>query len=215
MPRWAAPFLLGILCLVVYNANLRTIGAGDTLPARYLPLVLWHDGTFDLDKEARLVTHGHPLAEPKPGTAGSVFGPRAYWLIHTSDHHLASLYPVVAPLLVAPLYWPAKLILDADGWQQPHVDRVAEFMEKVSASLLAALATVLMFLVLRRERNRWALPLALVFAFGTNTWMISSQALWQHGSGELLIALALWLATGRSSALRIGMLGFVCVLIAA
>ena len=40
---------------------------------------------------------------------------------------------------------------------------------------------------------RWAFPLALAFAFGTNTWMISSQALWQHGSGELLIALALLL----------------------
>jgi hypothetical protein len=36
--------VLGVLCLLVYNANLRTIGAGDTLPARYQPLILWHDG---------------------------------------------------------------------------------------------------------------------------------------------------------------------------
>ena len=34
----------------------------------------------------------------------------------------------------------------------------------------------------------------MAFAFGTDTWMISSQALWQHGSGELLVALALLLA---------------------
>ena len=32
--------------------------------------------------------------------------------------------------------------------------------------------------------------------------MISSQALWQHGSGELLVALALLLAVGRASPLR-------------
>ena len=88
-------------------------------------------------------------------------------------------------------------------------------MEKVSASVLAAIASGLMFVVLRREGNRWALPLALAFAFGTDTWMISSQALWQHGSGELLIALGLLLSLTRASPWRTGLLGFVCVLIAA
>ena len=75
-------------------------------------------------------------------------------------------------------------------------------MEKISASFLASLASVLIFLVLRHENNRWSLPLAVAFAFGTNTWMISSQALWQHGTGELLIALALLLAVGRASRWR-------------
>jgi hypothetical protein len=211
-----------VLCLLVYNANLRTIGAGDTLPARYLPLILWHDGTLDLDANARLVAHGHSIAKPSEryspaGADGTVthFEPWAYWMTHTHRGQRASLYPVVTPLLVAPLYLPAALILKKDGWQQPQFDRVAEVMEKLSASLLAAIASVLMFLVLRREGIRWALPLALVFAFGTDTWMISSQALWQHGSGELLVALALLLAVARASPLRLGLLGFVCVLIAA
>jgi hypothetical protein len=206
----------------VYNANLRTIGAGDTLPARYLPLILWHDGTFSLDKNERLVAHGHPLPvdeqrPPPPAHAANAteFGPSAYWMVRTRQDHLASLYPVVAPLLVAPLYLPATLALNGDGWKQPQLDRWAEVMEKISASLLAAIASVLMFLVLRREGNRWALPLALVFAFGTDTWMISSQALWQHGSGELLITLALLLAVSRATPTRTGLLGFVCVLIAA
>jgi hypothetical protein len=219
LPGWAAPLLLGVLCLLVYNANLRTIGAGDTLPARYQPLILWHDGTFALDGNARLVAHGHPLSEPNPpaGTSGTVayFQPWAYWLIHTRRGQLASLYPVVAPLLVAPLYLPAVLWLNSHGWEQPQIDRVAEIMEKVSASLLAAIASLLMFLVLRREGNPWALPLALAFAFGTDTWMISSQALWQHGSGVLLVTLALLLALARASPLRTGLLGLVCVLIAA
>ena len=208
-----------MLCLFVYNANLRTIGAGDTLSARYQPLILWHDGTFALNANARLVAHGHPLSEPNPpaGTDGNVayFQPAAYWMIRTPRGQLVSLYPVVAPLLVAPLYLPAVLWLDSKGWQQPQIDRVAEIMEKVSASVLAAIASLLMFLVLRREGNRWALLLALAFAFGTDTWMISSQALWQHGSGELLVALALLLALSRASPLRTGALGFVCVLMAA
>ena len=79
-------------------------------------------------------------------------------------------------------------------------------MEKLAASLLAALASVLMFLLLRREGNPWALPLALAFAFGTNTWMISSQALWQHGPGScwsrsaLLLARAARVAVARRGA---------------
>src|SRR5690349_23732858 len=55
---WAAALLLGVTCFVVYNANLRTIGAGDTLASRYLPLIVWHHHTLGLDHDARLVAHG-------------------------------------------------------------------------------------------------------------------------------------------------------------
>jgi hypothetical protein len=215
-----APLLLGLVCFLVYNANLRQIGAGDTLPARYLPLILWHVGTFDLDANAHLVAHGHPMTEnwTRPvGADGKVtyFEPQTYWMIRTRQHQLASLYPVVTPLLVAPLYLPAVIWLNAHGWEQPQVDRVAVVMEKVSASFLASVASVLMYLVLRRDGARWSLPLAVVFAFGTNTWMISSQALWQHGTGELLIALALLLVIAPASPIRIALLGAVCVFMAA
>ena len=215
-----APLLLGLFCFLVYNANLRQIGAGDTLTARYQPLILWHDGTLALDSNSRLVAHGHPIAPPRDRPAGAdghvtYFEPLTYWMIRTREHQLASLYPVVTPLLVAPLYLPAVIWLNAHGWEQPQLDRVAEIMEKVSASFLASVASVLMFLVLRRDGIRWSLPLALVFAFGTNTWMISSQALWQHGTGELLIALALLLALARASPMHTALLGVVCVLVAA
>lgn len=214
------PLALVLLCLVIYNANLRQIGAGDTIAARYLPLVLWHDGTLELETHSHLIARGHPMAYSRfrPANTGRravYFEPSAYWLVRTRDHELASFYPPVASLLVAPLYAPAVLWLDTQGWEQPQVDRVAEWMEKFAASILAAAASVLVFLLLRREGNPWSLPLALAFAFGTNTWMISSQALWQHGAGEFLIALALFLVLGRTSALRLTVLGAVCVLMAA
>jgi hypothetical protein len=204
----ATPILLGLFCFLVYNANLRQIGAGDTLPARYLPLILWRHGTLELNtSNARLVAHGHSLTVGgnRPVDAeGKVayFEPWAFWIARTLEHERASLYPVVTPVLVAPLYVPAVLWLDKHGWGQPQVGRVAEWMEKISASLLASIASVLMYLVLRRDCGRWSIPLALVFAFGTNTWMISSQALWQHGTAEFLIALALLLAVGKASTWR-------------
>lgn len=214
------PLLLGLVCFLVYNANLRLIGSGDTVPTRYLPLILWHDGTLDLDANARLVANGHPTtkARNRPATAESkvtYLEPPAYWMVRTHQHQLASLYPVVTSLIVSPLYLPAVVWLNVHGWEQPHIDRVAILMEKISASLLASAATVIMYLVLRREGTRWSLPLAMVFAFGTNTWMISSQALWQHGTGELLIALALLLVAAPASSASTALLGAVCVFMAA
>ena len=38
---------------------------------------------------------------------GHTFAPSAYWMVHTRRGDLASLYPIVAPVLVAPLYLPA------------------------------------------------------------------------------------------------------------
>ena len=150
------------------------------------------------------------------GASGQVtYFPGSYWMVRTHQNQLASLYPIVTPLLVSPLYIPAVFLLNIHGWEQPHSDRVAEFMEKISASFLASIASVLMFLVLRRDGSPWSLPFALVFAFGTNTWMISSQALWQHGTGELLISLALLLVVIPASPLRMVLLGAVCVLMAA
>jgi hypothetical protein len=209
-----------LFCFLVYNANLRQIGSGDTTPARYLPLILWHSGTLELDADARLVAHGHSMIadQNRPASAeGKVtyFEPSAYWIVRTRDHQLAAMYPVATPVLVAPLYLPAVIWLNAYGWNQPNVDRVAELMEKISASFLASLSTVLMFLVLRRDSIKWSLPLALAFGLGTNTWMISSQALWQHGAGELLITLALFLVVAKASPLRIALLGALCGLMTA
>lgn len=213
-------FVLGLLCLLVYSANLRCIGAGDTLPARYLPLGIWRYGTLELDPIARLVAHGHPSLETwsqqlGPGTPGTFLEPWAYWMIGTRDHHLASLYPVVAPVLVAPLYLPAAAYLHQQGWQPWQVSWIAAVMEKLSASLLATATVILVYRLLRRDAGRWSLPLTVAFAFGTNTWMISSQALWQHGAGGFLVALALLLATSTLTPARCAALGAICVAMAA
>lgn len=214
------PLLLGLLCFFVYNANLRQIGAGDTLAARYLPLILWRDGTLDFDANAHLVASGHSMIPSRnrsvdPDNKVTYFESRAYWVVRTHHHQLASFYPIVTPLLVSPLYIPAVIWLNMQGWEQPRLNRIAELMEKVSASIIATVTSVLMYLVLRRSGNNWSLPLTIAFAFGTNTWMISSQALWQHGTGELLIVLALLLVISSASPIYTALLGAVCIVMVA
>lgn len=215
--RPRAALLLFLACLLIYNANLRGIGAGDSLAARYLPLGIWRHGTLRLDPIARLAAHGHAWRESwsKPLGEGRFFEPWAYWIAPTRGHHLAAFYPIVAPVVVTPLYLPAVLYLHLRGWEPWRVDWVAAVMEKLSASLLAAIAVVLVYRLLKRDAGAWALPLAVAFAFGTNTWMISSQALWQHGMGEVLVALALLLVTSPLTPARCAALGAVCIALAA
>jgi hypothetical protein len=188
-----ASLLLGLLCLLVYNANGRSIGSGDTYPARYLPFAIWQHHTLHLDPIAAVTAQGHG----PPGHGG------AYWMMPAPGGHTLSLYPVVLPVLLAPLYLPAVGVLHLRGWSDRRLDHTARIMEKLAASLVAALSAALLYLLLRRRvAARTALLLTVAYAFGTSTWMIGSQALWQHGMAQLLIVGALLLLTGPCTAPR-------------
>jgi hypothetical protein len=193
--------LIGLCCFVIYNANLRSISAGDTYPARYLPFAILQYHTIFFDPIAKVSAQGR--------------GDGAYWMLHRPDGHLISLYPVVVPLLVAPLYVPAVAYLDLQGWTDARLDDVAKIMEKLAASFLAALsASLLYLLLLRRAKAPIALLLTLAYAFGTTTWAVSSQALWQHGTAELLVIGALLLLTAPCTAPRAVAAGLLLGLIA-
>lgn len=193
--------LIVLASFLIYNANLRVIGAGDSYPARFLPFALWGSGTLYLDPVRELVEQEHP---------------RPYWIVPTRDGHRASLYPLVTPLLAAPLYLPAVAYLQIRGWEPERLNRVGYVMEKLAASVVASLAAGWMFLLLRRRQEvPGALLLTAAFAFGTNTWVIGSQALWQHGMAELLIVGALWFLTAESKLANTVAAGLCTGLIAA
>ena len=199
VPRWIerrAAVLLFLCCLLVYNANLRLIGSGDSIPARILPLAILNHGTMYLD----------------------AYGPRpfnAYWFTSSRNGHLVSFYPVVLPVLVTPLFVPAAIYFERVEPPAWRFRVLGEVMEKLSASIIASLSVVVLWLVLRQITSRGvALVLALAYAFGTQTWSTSSQALWQHGLGQLLLASALLLLVRpTSSRLAVGLLGAIAALL--
>jgi hypothetical protein len=200
--------VLAILCLLVYNANFRSISAADTFGARYLPFGMWRYHTILLDPIATVAAQGRPIPQ-KPDQSNA-----AFWVVRIRGGHTVSLYPIAAPLLVAPLYIPAVAYLYAKGWDQLDLDRVARIMEKLSGSLLASMSAALLYLLLRRRAEpRLAFLLALAYAFGTTTWVIGSQALWQHGMGELLIVAAMLVLTGPCNRWRAIVAGILCGLI--
>lgn len=201
-----AAVLLALAALVVYNLNFRVIQDGDTVPARLLPFALWQAGSVNLDSVAGLaatVPPGKPYHE-------------AYWLHRSPAGHLYGTYPIVTPVLVAPLYAPAAAYLAWRGWEPWRLQNASLRMEKLAASLLAALSVGLFYLLARRAaRPPRALLAAVAYGFATGTWVISGQALWLHGMGELLAVCALLAATARGSAASLVAAGLACGLLAA
>ena len=204
--------MIALLCLLVYNANGRAISAGDALPARYQPFAIWKYSTVLLDPIETITSQGRE----RPTSWQKASPNTAFWIVPTRRGHLVSLYSVALPVLISPLYLPAVLCVNEFGWTDEHIDRTARIMEKLTASLLAALSASLLYLALRRRATEpTALLLTAAYAFGTTTWVISSQALWQHGMGELLIAGLLLLLSGRGTPPGAVMAGLLCGLIAA
>jgi hypothetical protein len=200
--------IIGICCLMVFNANGRAISAGDAIPARYLPFAILGHGTLLLDPIATVTSLGRKLPEDPKHLEG------AFWMLPTPDGHRVSLYSVVLPVLITPLYLPAVVHVSRGGWTHWDLDHAARVMEKVSASLIASLSAALLYLVLRRRADpRIALLLTVAYAFGTSTWVISSQTLWQHGLAQLLIVGVMLCLTAPSTVLRTIAAGLLCGLI--
>jgi hypothetical protein len=160
-----------LICFVtiLYFANYRTLGASDTIPARYLPLSILREGNFDLDEFSDL--------HSRAASSGMVY----------RGNHFVSSYPVGAALFASPLY-----LISAIG-PMPENSRFIADLEKFAAAFIVALSViVLYFAVLPLTSRRMALLITAIYALATSSFSVSSQALWQHGPAQLCIATALY-----------------------
>ncbi|MGQ9633619.1 MAG: hypothetical protein ACUVXB_05175 [Bryobacteraceae bacterium] len=173
--------ILFLTALIVYNANLQSIASGDTAAASFLPFSQLLDGSLTLDRFYPYVLERYPQHA------------RGFRI---KDGHAYSGYPIGAPLVVTPLYIPWAVAARLWSWDTSRLAAMAAILEKVSASVVAAVSVALFYLLcLRLTAPRLALFATLAYAFGTSTWSISSQALWQHGPSQLAgIAALYWLA---------------------
>jgi len=184
--RWSERrtfLVLTLFLLVVYNSNFRWYLSRDSIPARVLPFSLLLDGHLYVDDWVEPYMQGR-------------FAQSAYY-VTPARGHLYSIYPIIEPLAITPLY-----VLPA-GWlhaQRPPLAKgsfaltfIIDTMEKLSASLIAALSAGVLFLALRKlVSDRPALLITLLYAVASNTWSTSSQTLWRQGFTELSFAILLW-----------------------
>ncbi len=203
--RVAAAIFLGLVA--VYFCNFRLRGAGDSFPTRVLPFSILREGNVDLNEFSWAV---HP-ERPYPyyiRAAGS-----------RKDRRYYSVSPIATSLVVTPLYvLPAAWLAWNDvDYSDTRARVVFVLMERLSAAVLTALsALVLNFVLCRLTTERWALALTLLYALGTSTFSISSQALWSHALAQLCLVSLCWLFIDRPLTARTMLAaGLVCLLMVA
>ena len=125
--------LLAACAFGLYNANLRAISAADTFAARYLPFSILRNHTVTLDPILETMAQGRRYTQVLGENAS------AFWITRGLSGHYVSTYPIVVPVVIAPLYWPALAYLDAHGWDRPLFDQVARVMEKLAVVSVAEL----------------------------------------------------------------------------
>jgi hypothetical protein len=173
LARLRSYILLFVALTVIYHANLRPVDASDTLPGSLIPFAVVLDHSVTLDRFVPWLRAHVPYARTVT--------------FHAHDHYF-SAYPIGGPLFVSPLYLPLALVGRFRDWDPGSLVMFARIAEKFTATAIAALSAVVLLLLLKRiTTTPWAWFLTLVYALGTETWSISSQALWQHGPGELAI----------------------------
>ncbi|MFA5266962.1 MAG: glycosyltransferase family 39 protein [Methanoregula sp.] len=167
--------VLFILVYLVYNTVSRMTMSGDTNPAAFLPLALILHQTVFFD-----------------AFIGAGLGPNVAYAFPQVNGHFVSLFPIVTPVLVTPVYFVSYLLYTV--FSLPFDSAGIMILAKTSATIIAALSCVFVYLAGKELfSKKIALFTALVYAFATSTWSVSSQALWQHGTVELLLILMIWL----------------------
>lgn len=186
--------LLFLLVYLVYNTVSRMTMSGDTNPAAFLPLALILHQTVFFD-----------------AFAGAGLGQNVAYAFPLVNGHYVSLFPIVTPILITPVYLVSYTLYTL--FQIPFDSLSIMILAKTCATLIAALSCVFVYLAGKELfARRIALATALIYAFATSTWSVSSQALWQHGTVELLLILMIWLIIrnererSRNSVILLGLL---------
>ena len=190
---------LFVLSLGLYLSVSRPYWSGDTLPAAYLPLSILDHGTLYLNYYPSLYNAAATKAFPHNPNG------TPYYLILQNGHYVSSYSPWSA-FLAVPVY--AVPLLSGVHTSRTQVLQWA----RITASLITALSVVVLFFALGElVPIGWAAVIAIVYAFGTTAFSVTSQAMWEHGPSALFLTLGLlFLVKGEKdeSALPYGGLSF-------
>lgn len=178
LPAWVSPLLevllIFLVSLLVYNTATGIRMSGDTTPAQILPLSILKYGEISAD---------HFL---------SYFNtPDNLYAFVSIRGHYYSYFPVVTPVLVVPVYILPYLLISL--LQLPLDNSFLPILARFAAAVVAAGSVVMVFLCARAlfsSKTAWLTT--ITYAFATSTWAISSQALWQQGMVELILALLIF-----------------------
>lgn len=170
-------FSLFVVTFIIFNLNINSLGSGDTIPARLLPInILSGDGLY-FDKYVDYLQNKYHTI---------------YYFQQYNNHYISS-FPILTGLISLPLYLPFYIYFNFIGVVDiKSLYNISTALQKISASFLASLSVILFFTLINKisNNNKISLLFALIFAFCTQTFSVSSQALWQHGTANLFIIIS-------------------------
>jgi hypothetical protein len=170
--------LLFLGAVAVYTSTGPAFLSGDVVPARYLPISILREGDFDLDEFTFLHDDSARVAYASP---------RGYpYFIALVHGHYFSRFSPGAGVLAVPVYaLPVLAGVEATSRHLWLVERLA------AASLIAASAVFLFLALCERTREDLALLIAALYAFGTGSFSMTSQTLWEQTATQFFLAAAL------------------------
>lgn len=167
-----------LLSFFIFNANFSLFSPasyGDTTPARLLPFNLFSGNGIYFDQFIK------PFLKLEPEN---------FYFFQKHGGHYLSAYPIFSGLTAVPIYLPVYLYLKFNHLDSPgNLYQTSVFLDKLAASVIAGLSTgmffYLFFLLCRKKTLSFFF--AMIFAFATPTFSVSSQSLWQNGPANLLL----------------------------
>lgn len=166
-----------LLTFAVYTLNAALTPSLDIYANSLLPFALLQHHNFFLESYVpQNLLHGLSLSQ-------------SYYL-HPYRSHYISSYPVGAGFTAVPVY---ALFLLLGG----HASFGAGLLlGKLSAALIATVSVMVVYHVLAtlEIRPAYRILFTLLYAFGTETFAIGSQGMWEHGSAELWLSVFLLMA---------------------
>ena len=163
----------GIVFLIIWLAfliNFRWRGSGDVVAASLQPFALLRDGNLYLDNYYKDFLEHEDIT----------------W-VYRRNGHVLSMYSSAPGLLLVPFYLvPALAHVEV-------TDLLIHQLQKIGASCMVALSAYLLLIALEdRIQWEWAVLLTFAYALGTSCLSVSSQAIWQHGPGQLFVSWGLY-----------------------
>ena len=115
------------------------------MSARLLPFSLLRTHGVALDADPAIAELATAVPPGKPYVV-------PYWLWQArGGGPRYTAYPIVTPLLIAPLYVPAYAYVRLRGWEPWRLENTALRMEKLASSSIAALSVGLFFCLVRQR----------------------------------------------------------------
>jgi hypothetical protein len=167
----------------------------------YVAMSLWNHGDTNLDEYSQLIRESDFYAAECVSPDGRArHGPP-----EACDGHWYNSYPIGGTILTAPLVLAAVGVMNLlspalrhfhasdfrlDGFFHADYDAAHPIIEMEVASLLLAVATVVIYFIARRYLpEKRAIFLALLYTLATPAYSVGGRALWQHSPSMLLLAI--------------------------